>query len=239
MRSTSTSPWTTRPARRCPTAVRSSRAASSPSTVPRSTPSRHRRRHRTGSTPVRLRRHEPERHLEPLRLRRPGSNGGSIGSWDLTITTGPAPPPTCGPEMHIDAATATTSSPYPSNCTISGPAASITDVNLVLDGVYHTFPDDLDLLLVGSAGTERDRHLGRRRQPRRRRRRPHARRRGRRADSRLDADHQRGLPAGQLHAGRHLARSGAGSERRQCPVGLRRLGPERGLEPVRVRRRGC
>ena len=165
------------------------------------------------------------------------SNGGSIGSWDLTITTGPAPPPNCGPEMHIDAATATVSSPYPSNCTISGLGASITDVNLVLDGVYHTFPDDLDLLLVGPQGQNAivtsdagglfDVN-----------------------DVDLTLDDEAGapipdstqitsgcLPAGQLHAGRHLARSGAGSERRQCPLGLRRHESERGLEPVRVRRR--
>lgn len=43
-------------------------------------------------------------------------------------------------------------SPYPSNLAVSGLAGVITDVNLVLDGFHHTFPDDIDVLLVSPSG---------------------------------------------------------------------------------------
>jgi subtilisin-like proprotein convertase family protein len=43
-------------------------------------------------------------------------------------------------------------SAYPSTCTISGLGTSITDVNLVLTGLSHTYPDDVDMLLVGPSG---------------------------------------------------------------------------------------
>ena len=43
--------------------------------------------------------------------------------------------------------------PYPSICFISGsPGGVITDVNVHLQGLTHTAPDDLDLLLVGPGG---------------------------------------------------------------------------------------
>jgi subtilisin-like proprotein convertase family protein len=43
-------------------------------------------------------------------------------------------------------------SSYPSSCTISGQGTSITDVNLVFTGLSHSYPDDLDILLVGPTG---------------------------------------------------------------------------------------
>ena len=42
--------------------------------------------------------------------------------------------------------------PYPANCVVSGLPGTITDVNLTLTGVSHTFPDDIDMLLVGPGG---------------------------------------------------------------------------------------
>ena len=42
--------------------------------------------------------------------------------------------------------------PYPSNCVISGLGGTITDVNLELNGLSHTWPDDIDILLVGPGG---------------------------------------------------------------------------------------
>ena len=46
----------------------------------------------------------------------------------------------------------TTADPYPSNCNITGLSGNITDVNLSINGISHTFPDDIDMLLVGPGG---------------------------------------------------------------------------------------
>ena len=63
----------------------------------------------------------------------------------------PPPPPHCGGpiEIQIDAA-----DPYPSTCSISGLSGTITDVNLVLNGLVHSWPDDIDMLLVGPQGQD-------------------------------------------------------------------------------------
>ena len=47
---------------------------------------------------------------------------------------------------------ATTASAYPSSIPIQNLSGQITDVNLTLDGYRHTFPDDVDVLLVGPQG---------------------------------------------------------------------------------------
>ncbi len=47
-----------------------------------------------------------------------------------------------------DPATVGTATPYPSNITVSG-LGNITDVNVTLRNINHTFPDDIDILLVG------------------------------------------------------------------------------------------
>ena len=39
--------------------------------------------------------------------------------------------------------------PYPSAILVSGLTGSITDVNVTISGLSHTFPDDIDVLLVG------------------------------------------------------------------------------------------
>ena len=44
--------------------------------------------------------------------------------------------------------------PYPSTCSISGLSGTITDVNLVLNDLSHTWPDDIDILLVGPQGQD-------------------------------------------------------------------------------------
>ncbi len=43
--------------------------------------------------------------------------------------------------------------PYPATIDISGYEGTITDVDAQLFGVHHTWPDDLDVLLVGPSGT--------------------------------------------------------------------------------------
>lgn len=42
--------------------------------------------------------------------------------------------------------------PYPSTIDVFGLTGTITDVNVTINGLNHTFPDDLDILLVGPDG---------------------------------------------------------------------------------------
>ncbi|MGH7810284.1 MAG: PEP-CTERM sorting domain-containing protein [Candidatus Binatia bacterium] len=42
--------------------------------------------------------------------------------------------------------------PYPSTIDASGLTGAITDVNVTINGLSHTFPDDIDVLLVGPGG---------------------------------------------------------------------------------------
>ena len=58
---------------------------------------------------------------------------GSLTGWTLAVTT-------TGPQ------------PYPSTITVGGSTTPITDLNVQLNGLTHTFPTDIDLLLVGPQG---------------------------------------------------------------------------------------
>ena len=42
--------------------------------------------------------------------------------------------------------------PYPSSIVVSGLGDALTDINVTLTGWNHTFPDDVDILLVGPGG---------------------------------------------------------------------------------------
>ncbi len=48
--------------------------------------------------------------------------------------------------------TAGIASPYPSTIDVSGLTGTITDLNVMISGLSHTFPDDIDILLVGPGG---------------------------------------------------------------------------------------
>jgi hypothetical protein len=77
---------------------------------------------------------------------------GDIGKGvkiDLTYGTSYAALPAAAPTPTVGK-----SSPYPLTSTISAlPAHTVvTDLNVVFDGVYHSFPSDLDLLLAGPQG---------------------------------------------------------------------------------------
>jgi hypothetical protein len=45
-----------------------------------------------------------------------------------------------------------TATPYPSDITVSGLKGTVTDVNVTLSSLSHTFPDDVAVLLVGPGG---------------------------------------------------------------------------------------
>jgi subtilisin-like proprotein convertase family protein len=57
---------------------------------------------------------------------------GSFASWGLTVRT--------------------KSDPYPSTVNVSGMGTKVFDVDVRLNGLTHTYPDDLDVLLVGPGG---------------------------------------------------------------------------------------
>ncbi|CAN5580613.1 hypothetical protein BH18ACI3_BH18ACI3_17810 [soil metagenome] len=57
------------------------------------------------------------------------------------LVPGGAPTTTVGP-----------ASPYPSNITVSGVSGTVTKATVTLTNVSHTFPDDIDILLVGPTG---------------------------------------------------------------------------------------
>ena len=42
--------------------------------------------------------------------------------------------------------------PYPSTCVVSGVTGTVSDVNVNLNGMSHTYPDDIDMLLVSPDG---------------------------------------------------------------------------------------
>jgi len=48
--------------------------------------------------------------------------------------------------------TSGTASPYPSNINVAGVAGTVTKVTVTLNNLNHTFPDDVDVLLVGPGG---------------------------------------------------------------------------------------
>jgi subtilisin-like proprotein convertase family protein len=77
-----------------------------------------------------------------------GGDTGSISSWCLTITTDAS---FCNPEaitINDDSA----GSPYPSEILVSGLSGLITKVTVSINGLQHSFPTDVDLLLVGPGG---------------------------------------------------------------------------------------
>src|SRR5436190_3855261 len=56
--------------------------------------------------------------------------------------------------IAIPAAGTTTgvADPYPSNIVVAGFSGTVTKVTVKLNGLAHTFPDDIDILLVGPGG---------------------------------------------------------------------------------------
>jgi subtilisin-like proprotein convertase family protein len=76
------------------------------------------------------------------------------GGWQLLVTTTGSPQTTFTNAASITindrgASNPMGSSPYPSNIVVSGVPATISNMSVGLNGFSHTFPVDLDILLVG------------------------------------------------------------------------------------------
>lgn len=75
-------------------------------------------------------------------------NVGSLGGWSLDITTRLTYTNNVGAVIN----TLGPATPYPSTLTVSGLQGIVTDLVVQLDNLSHTFPDDIDVLLVGPTG---------------------------------------------------------------------------------------
>ena len=78
-----------------------------------------------------------------------GDTGEISGGWSLSITTA------ADGTMAVPGGGTTgdgTADRYPLELPITGRTGTITDVDLTLPGLYHSFPADLDVLLVGPNG---------------------------------------------------------------------------------------
>jgi subtilisin-like proprotein convertase family protein len=86
----------------------------------------------------------------------PGT-GSLSGGWQLLVTTTGSPQTTFTNAASITindraAAGALGSSPYPSNIVVSGVPGTVSNMTVGLNSFSHTFPVDLDILLVGPGG---------------------------------------------------------------------------------------
>lgn len=76
-----------------------------------------------------------------------GNDDGIIsGGFELKITTGPAAIVLAAGEASVGVA-----APYPYEIVVGTPG-KVADIDLRLAQIYHTFPDDLDVLLVSPSG---------------------------------------------------------------------------------------
>ncbi len=84
-----------------------------------------------------------------------GGDVGTLGNgWSLSITTSGSSATNFsnGAAIFVNDASKGKASLYPSPITVSGLAGGITDVNVTLTNVNHTFVDDVDIFLVGPSG---------------------------------------------------------------------------------------
>jgi subtilisin-like proprotein convertase family protein len=80
------------------------------------------------------------------------NDSGANGTWRLFVMSdGAATGSITG--WRLDVKT-TGTQPYPSTLTVAGAGNVVTDVNVVLNGLSHSSPADIDLLLVGPAGQQ-------------------------------------------------------------------------------------
>lgn len=83
-----------------------------------------------------------------------GDAGTVAGGWSITITSAYAFNNPAAITINSTATPPTPASPYPSNITVSGVLYYTAKVTLRLNAYSHTFPDDVDMMLVAPNGTK-------------------------------------------------------------------------------------
>jgi subtilisin-like proprotein convertase family protein len=85
------------------------------------------------------------------RVRAENTCGTGVNSAVFNFTTGQE---FCSSSAILIPGTGTSgpAAPYPSDIVVGGIGTNVTDVNLRLEGLSHTYPDDIDMLLVGPQG---------------------------------------------------------------------------------------
>jgi subtilisin-like proprotein convertase family protein len=83
-------------------------------------------------------------------------DGGSITSWSLEFTTVPVAPVVATTSFSNTAAisipTLGNATPYPSTISVTGLTGAIRNIEVKLNGLNHTFPVDMDMMLVSPTG---------------------------------------------------------------------------------------
>jgi subtilisin-like proprotein convertase family protein len=75
----------------------------------------------------------------------------NLGTVTFTFLVGVLPPPVANP-ASVSIPNSGAATPYPSTINVSGISGPVTKVTATLHGLTHTFPGDLDVLLVGPGG---------------------------------------------------------------------------------------
>ena len=87
-----------------------------------------------------------------LQLQDGATNLGTVTFTVQVGTLAPGAPVTFSNPASITIPSVGVGTPYPSNITVSGLSTSIAAVTVTLSNLTHTFPDDIDLLLVSPSG---------------------------------------------------------------------------------------
>ena len=75
-----------------------------------------------------------------------------LGLMVLVVWSGAVTAQTFTNSTAITIADFTTASPYPSSIMVTGTTGNVSDVNVRINGLTHTFPDDVGYLLVSPTG---------------------------------------------------------------------------------------
>lgn len=81
-----------------------------------------------------------------------GDAGTLAGGWSITISAGFIFTNPAAITINSTATPPTPASPYPSNITASGIGNFVSKITVRLNGYSHTFPDDVDMMLVAPTG---------------------------------------------------------------------------------------